>query len=132
MKSEIINRIASLRNFMRKHKLSAFIIPSTDPHSGEYIPKHWEARKWISGFTGSAGTVVVTLDKAGLWTDSRYFLQGTITGNSFLCRVVGLCIECRRQCGYRRLGEQLSRNKQLTERIRKKTDTLNPCSRSIQ
>lgn len=64
MKSEIINRIASLRNFMRKHKLSAFIIPSTDPHSGEYIPKHWEARKWISGFTGSAGTVVVTLDKA--------------------------------------------------------------------
>ena len=75
MKSEIINRIASLRNFMRKHKLSAFIIPSTDPHSGEYIPKHWEARKWISGFTGSAGTVVVTLDKAGLWTDSRYFLQ---------------------------------------------------------
>ena len=60
---------------MRKHKLSAFIIPSTDPHSGEYIPKHWEARKWISGFTGSAGTVVVTLDKAGLWTDSRYFLQ---------------------------------------------------------
>ena len=77
MKSEIINRIASLRNFMRKHKLSAFIIPSTDPHSGEYIPKHWEARKWISGFTGSAGTVVVTLDKAGLWTDSRYFLQAT-------------------------------------------------------
>ena len=75
MKSEIINRIVSLRNFMRKHKLSAFIIPSTDPHSGEYIPKHWEARKWISGFTGSAGTVVVTLDKAGLWTDSRYFLQ---------------------------------------------------------
>ena len=63
MKSEIINRIVSLRNFMRKHKLSAFIIPSTDPHSGEYIPKHWEARKWISGFTGSAGTVVVTLDK---------------------------------------------------------------------
>lgn len=45
MKSEIINRIASLRNFMRKHKLSAFIIPSTDPHSGEYIPKHWEALK---------------------------------------------------------------------------------------
>ena len=75
MKSEIINRIAGLRNFMRKHKLSAFIIPSTDPHSGEYVPEHWEARKWISGFTGSAGTAVVTLDSAGLWTDSRYFLQ---------------------------------------------------------
>lgn len=75
MKSEIINRIAGLRNFMRKHKLSAFIIPSTDPHSGEYVPEHWEARKWISGFTGSAGTAVVILDSAGLWTDSRYFLQ---------------------------------------------------------
>lgn len=75
MKSEIINRIAGLRNFMRKHKLSAFIIPSTDPHSGEYVPEHWEARKWISGFTGSAGTAVVTLNSAGLWTDSRYFLQ---------------------------------------------------------
>ena len=75
MKSEIINRIAGLRNFMRKYKLSAFIIPSTDPHSGEYVPEHWEARKWISGFTGSAGTAIVTLDKAGVWTDSRYFLQ---------------------------------------------------------
>ena len=50
-------------------------IEENSAHSGEYIPKHWEARKWISGFTGSAGTVVVTLDKAGLWTDSRYFLQ---------------------------------------------------------
>ena len=75
MKSEITNRIAGLRHFMRKHQLSAFIIPSTDPHMGEYVPAHWEARKWISGFTGSAGTAVVTLDKAGLWTDSRYFLQ---------------------------------------------------------
>lgn len=75
MKSEIINRIAALRNFMRKHGLSAFIIPSTDPHSGEYVPQHWETRKWISGFTGSAGTAVVTLNEAGLWTDSRYFLQ---------------------------------------------------------
>lgn len=75
MKSEIINRLAGLRNFMRKYKLSAFIIPSTDPHAGEYVPQHWEARKWISGFTGSAGTAVITLDQAGLWTDSRYFLQ---------------------------------------------------------
>lgn len=75
MKSEIRNRLAGLRNFMRKYKLSAFIIPSTDPHAGEYVPQHWEARKWISGFTGSAGTAVITLDQAGLWTDSRYFLQ---------------------------------------------------------
>ncbi len=75
MKSEIINRINALRGFMRKHDLSAFLVPSTDPHSGEYVPAHWEARKWISGFTGSAGTVVVTTAEAGLWTDSRYFLQ---------------------------------------------------------
>lgn len=75
MKSEIKNRINALRNFMRKHQLSAFIVPSTDPHSGEYVPEYWEARKWISGFTGSAGTAVITLEQAGLWTDSRYFLQ---------------------------------------------------------
>lgn len=75
MKSQIINRLAALRDFMRRHKLSAFIVPGTDPHSSEYVPEHWETRKWISGFTGSAGTVVITSDKAGLWTDSRYFLQ---------------------------------------------------------
>lgn len=75
MKSEIKMRLNALRNFMRRHNLSAFIVPSTDPHSGEYIPEHWEARKWISGFTGSAGTAVITTDRAGLWTDSRYFLQ---------------------------------------------------------
>ena len=60
---------------MIRKGISAFIVPSTDPHSGEYVPEYWETRKWISGFTGSAGTVVITLDKAGLWTDSRYFLQ---------------------------------------------------------
>lgn len=75
MDTEITGRIASLRAFMKERGLSAFIIPSTDPHSGEYVPAHWEARKWISGFTGSAGTAVITLNKGGLWTDSRYFLQ---------------------------------------------------------
>lgn len=75
MDTEITGRIASLRTFMKERGLSAFIIPSTDPHSGEYVPAHWEARKWISGFTGSAGTAVITLNKGGLWTDSRYFLQ---------------------------------------------------------
>lgn len=75
MKTEIIQRITALRDFMQKNKLSAFIVPSTDPHSGEYIPAYWESRKYISGFTGSAGTAVITLDDAGLWTDSRYFLQ---------------------------------------------------------
>lgn len=73
--SEIRNRLAAFRQEMKERQLSAFIVPSTDPHSGEYVPEHWETRKWISGFTGSAGTAVITLDDAGLWTDSRYFIQ---------------------------------------------------------
>lgn len=73
--SEIRNRLAAFRQEMKKRQLSAFIVPSTDPHSGEYVPEHWETRKWISGFTGSAGTAVITLSDAGLWTDSRYFIQ---------------------------------------------------------
>ena len=77
MKEEIKKRIISLRTFMKRQGIAAFIIPSTDPHSGEYVPEHWESRKWISGFTGSAGTVVITKDKGGLWTDSRYFLQAS-------------------------------------------------------
>ena len=72
---EIQDRITALRGFMSENNISAFIVPSTDPHSGEYVPAHWESRKWLSGFSGSAGTVVITKDKAGLWTDSRYFIQ---------------------------------------------------------
>lgn len=59
---------------MRRENISAFITPSTDPHSGEYVPERWKSREWISGFNGSAGIAVVTLDKAALWTDSRYFI----------------------------------------------------------
>ena len=59
---------------MRRNGLCAFIIPSTDPHKGEYVPEHWQTRKWICGFDGSAGTAVVTLSDAALWTDSRYFI----------------------------------------------------------
>ncbi|MEI6755249.1 MAG: aminopeptidase P family protein [Paludibacter sp.] len=72
----IKNRLVSLRNAMLKAGVSACIIPGTDPHASEYIAEHWKERVWISGFNGSAGTAVVTTDKAGLWTDSRYFLQG--------------------------------------------------------
>ena len=71
----IKERLASLRKIMRREKLCAVIIPSTDPHNEEYVPEHWEGRKWISGFSGSAGTAVVTLHSAALWTDSRYFIQ---------------------------------------------------------
>ena len=72
---EIQDRITALRGFMSQNGISAVIVPSTDPHSGEYVPAHWESRKWLSGFSGSAGTVVVTKDNAVLWTDSRYFIQ---------------------------------------------------------
>ena len=71
---------------MRREGISAFITPSTDPHAGEYIPERWKSRRWISGFTGSAGTAVVTLNQAALWTDSRYFIQATeqLAGTEFL------------------------------------------------
>ena len=62
-------RIKALRTIMEKEGIAAFIIPSTDPHLSEYVAPHWESRKWISGFTGSAGTVVITHHEAGLWTD---------------------------------------------------------------
>lgn len=75
MSPEIIcTRVESLRRYLISHGLSAFVFPSTDPHCGEYVPDHWKSREWISGFDGSAGTAVVTLQGAALWTDSRYFL----------------------------------------------------------
>lgn len=74
MKNKIAKRLADLRELMQREHLSAFIFPSTDPHNGEYIPDHWKGREWISGFNGSAGTAVVTMKSAALWTDSRYFL----------------------------------------------------------
>ena len=75
-KNEIPERLSALRKFMENKKLDVFVIPSTDPHLSEYPAATWESRKWISGFTGSAGTIVVTTNEAGLFTDSRYFLQG--------------------------------------------------------
>ncbi|HOW51688.1 MAG TPA: aminopeptidase P family protein [bacterium] len=68
-------KIAILRQHMQAEGLDAVIVPSTDPHQSEYVAAHWQARAWLSGFSGSAGTLVVTKEKAGLWTDSRYFLQ---------------------------------------------------------
>lgn len=75
MKTNIPERIAALREAMKQHKIDAYIIPTSDPHMSEYPADCWKYREWISGFTGSAGTVIITADKAGLWTDSRYFLQ---------------------------------------------------------
>ena len=70
----INQRLADLREVMRREHLAACIFPSTDPHQSEYVADHWKGREWISGFDGSAGTAVVTLNSAALWTDSRYFL----------------------------------------------------------
>ena len=68
-------RLEELRREMSAEKIDAIIFPSSDPHGSEYVAPHWRVREWITGFTGSAGTAVVTLDEAALWTDSRYFLQ---------------------------------------------------------
>ena len=77
MKQSIKERVHALRMTFHSNSIKAFIIPSTDPHLSEYVAPHWMSREWISGFTGSAGTAVILMDKAGLWTDSRYFLQAT-------------------------------------------------------
>lgn len=68
-------RLARLRDAMREHELAAYLVPSSDPHQSEYVPEHWARREWTSGFTGSAGDVVVELEGGGLWTDGRYHLQ---------------------------------------------------------
>jgi Xaa-Pro aminopeptidase len=70
-------KLAALRQTMQQYGIAACLIPSADPHLSEYLPEHWQARAWLCGFTGSAGTLVVTADHAGLWTDSRYFAQAT-------------------------------------------------------
>lgn len=86
------NRLNELREMMRRERMGAFIFPSTDPHNGEYVPAHWQGREWISGFTGSAGTAVVTLHKAALWTDSRYFIQAEeqLRDSEFLLMRMGM------------------------------------------
>ena len=75
MSKEIHARLDALRAQMRQKGVSAAIVPQADPHMSEYLSQHWQARRWLSGFTGSAGDLLVTLDEALLWTDSRYFLQ---------------------------------------------------------
>lgn len=112
--NRISDRIEALRRFMQTKGISAFIVPSTDPHSGEYVPAHWESRKWISGFTGSAGTAVITMSQGGIMdrlplfftsrrTTSRKrtnFIQRPASGNSFHCRLVREHIETWRKSRY--------------------------------
>ena len=92
MANIIVERVEALRQYLRRNGLSAFIFPSTDPHQGEYVPAHWQTRQWISGFDGSAGTAVVTLSDAALWTDSRYFIAAAeqLEGTPFTLMKEGL------------------------------------------
>ena len=80
-----ISRLKALRKAMKASGADAYIIPASDPHLGEYVPAHWRVMAWMTGFTGSAGTVVVTQKFAGLWTDSRYFIQAgqQLSGSGF-------------------------------------------------
>lgn len=86
MKEEIAQRLSKLREIMQREHLDAFIFPSTDPHNSEYVPDRWKGREWISGFNGSAGTAVVTMHAAALWTDSRYFIaaEQQLAGTEFV------------------------------------------------
>lgn len=85
MSKETFPHLEALRDLMRSKHIDAVIIPGTDPHQSEYPSEHWKFRDYVSGFTGSNGTAVVTLDDAGLWTDSRYFLQAAdqLEGSGF-------------------------------------------------
>ena len=85
MAKTVNQRLEDLREVMRREHLAAFIFPSTDPHQGEYVPDHWKGREFISGFDGSAGTAVVTMTSAALWTDSRYFIaaEEQLSGTEF-------------------------------------------------
>ena len=74
----VLERLSALRELMRKNGLAAYVVPGNDPHASEYMASHWCEMQWISGFNGESGTMVVTLDKALLWTDSRYYLQAGI------------------------------------------------------
>ncbi|MCA3859496.1 MAG: aminopeptidase P family N-terminal domain-containing protein, partial [Burkholderia sp.] len=73
--SPVPARLALLRDAMAREDLAAYLVPSADPHLSEYLPERWQARRWLSGFTGSVGTLVVTAEFAGLWVDSRYWVQ---------------------------------------------------------
>lgn len=86
LKMKINERLAALRTLMRKHGLSAYIVPGTDPHASEYMAPYWMEMSWITGFSGESGTAVITMDKALLWTDSRYYLQAgqQLQGSEFV------------------------------------------------
>lgn len=85
-------RLAALRGAMQRHGVQACLMPSADPHLSEYLPEHWQIRRWLTGFTGSVGTVVVTQDHAHLWVDSRYWVQAEreLAGTGFELKRIGV------------------------------------------
>ena len=113
--NNIGQRLSDLREVMRREHLGAFIFPSTDPHHGEYVPDHWKGREWISGFNGSAGTAVVTMNSAALWTDSRYFIaaEEQLAGTEF--QLMKLNVEGTPTIA-QWLGEQLETTTNNTQR----------------
>ena len=82
---KVSEKLKNLRTLMQQQNIDAFVVYSADPHASEYLPEFWQERVWISGFTGSAGFAVITKDKAGVWTDSRYFVQAAeeLQGSGF-------------------------------------------------
>lgn len=92
MNTVIAERLSALREVMKHERLAAFVFPSTAPHNSEYVPDHWKGREWISGFDGSAGVAVVTMNHAALWTDSRYFIAAAnqLAGTEFQLMKQGL------------------------------------------
>ncbi len=78
MENSVAERLGALREVMTRCGVGAAVIPQSDPHQSEYLSSHWQSRRYLSGFTGSAGTLVVTLSEALLWTDSRYFIQASV------------------------------------------------------
>mgnify|MGYP000846567840 FL=1 len=89
----INERVAKLRLWMKENGFTAFVFPSSDPHNSEYVADYWKSREWISGFSGSAGTAVVTLEHAALWTDSRYFIAAEKELNGTGFQLMKLCVE---------------------------------------
>ncbi len=90
-RARIRERLSQLRTVLAAHQLAGIMVPSSDPHLSEYLPEHWHAREWLSGFTGSVGTLIVTSEFAGLWVDSRYWVQAEsqLAGTSIQVMKVG-------------------------------------------
>ena len=101
-------RLTALRQLMSQNNIDVYLIPSADNHQSEYVGEHFKSRAFITGFTGSAGTAVITMDKAGLWTDGRYFIQADKELNGS-----GISLMKMRTPGYPSIKEWIEKNIKL-------------------